>query len=232
MPTPPYRRGSDCELCGTLSDEEQAQVTSWLAGIHLVLEELYLSFSFLVYKDLVPGRAHLIGHCIRELRSDLLAHIVGTESTHLDYRTAFNPIAEAWKKNPPDMTALISGSQQSQGAIPAYTESSSIPTILQLLEPLVEKHYLTSNVHTENITRLFEYFQIGEVRGGASLPKRFGWGPDDIKLTRDGVELDPRTGKPRKVFEGATEGWAVKLSAKRWISFGSCCEPRRASPPV
>jgi hypothetical protein len=77
-----------------LSAEEQQVVRAWLRGLNPACEEIYLSICRVADADEFPGRARLIGHCIRELRIRLLAHFVGEQKDPVDYPAKLRAIAK------------------------------------------------------------------------------------------------------------------------------------------
>lgn len=93
------REGGDVGLGLTrkLSADQQETVRAWLSRLSPACEEIYLSYSRLADADEFPGRARLIGHCIREFRIRLLAHFVGEQTERLDYRRELRAIGEQLK---------------------------------------------------------------------------------------------------------------------------------------
>lgn len=78
----------------TLSNAEQKVVREWLETHSPALVELYDSFNRLLDDESIPGRARLIGHCIREIRSNLLEQIVAKKGPSLQYPVELKAIAE------------------------------------------------------------------------------------------------------------------------------------------
>ena len=80
-----------------LSAEQQETIRAWLRELNPGCEEIYLSFSHIADADELPGRARLLGHCIRELRIRLLAHFVGEQADKLDYRLELRALGKQLK---------------------------------------------------------------------------------------------------------------------------------------
>lgn len=64
--------GEPQSALGELTEADRKNIAEWLGSVSPVLAELYGSFCALVYGPIISGRARLIAHCVREMRSCLL----------------------------------------------------------------------------------------------------------------------------------------------------------------
>jgi hypothetical protein len=156
------------------SDEKRDRVRAWLKDVGPVAAELFDSLLALVYGPVLPGKAKLIAHCIRELRSVLIRHFVALDASggQLEYRKELDVIAAEWQQ-----TELVLAEQlNTTAATPAETPEPAqllVPVaIVKSVGTLVEKHRKVTLNNRDKAARLFSTLQLGSEADGQLFQKR------------------------------------------------------------
>lgn len=141
----------------TLDNQQQGVVRDWLGGILPALVELYDCFGHAIADEAIPGRARIIAHCIREIRSVMLGELVGRAGPQLQYPAELRTIVEE---------------VELETAIPAAAApDSSGPSLLDVAPPLgakaterfwnlVKRSGITSGDVRDVIVELFRKLRI------------------------------------------------------------------------
>lgn len=158
-----------------LDAEKQGVVRNWLRGLNPACEEIWLSYCRLADADEYPGRARLIGHCIREMRVRILAQFVGEQQERIDYARELLAI---------EQQLTTGGSTTLDPAANAETPSSapsSEASALKMLKELIGKSRAKSVSLLDQFTELLRQIRL-EPDGDATNLKRIA---ADFKATTE-----------------------------------------------
>ena len=142
-------------LTRKLNTEEQETVRQWLRGLNATCEEIYNSFCRLADADEFPGRARLMGHCIRELRIRLLAHFVGEQTERLDYRIELREIG---KQLSPDSAGSADRSASTE--TPTETPMTINPDAARKLRELIGKSEAKAATLEDQLGELLRHIRL------------------------------------------------------------------------
>lgn len=118
----------------TLSADQQEVVRAWLRGLNPACEEIYLSFCRIADADEFPGRARLLGHCIRELRIRLLEHFVGEEKAPVDYPGKLRAIAKRLEAE-----GVVTADRTASAETPAIKPQTNGPDAATMIRELIDE---------------------------------------------------------------------------------------------
>lgn len=137
-----------------LSAEEQQIVRAWLGGLSSACEEIYASLCSLADAEEFPGRARLIGHCIRELRVGLLASFVGEQKDRVDYLAELRAIRKKME---------VEGSTTDPTAntkVPSTTPATIGPDSARMLQDLIGKSEAKTASLVDQMAEMFRQIRL------------------------------------------------------------------------
>jgi hypothetical protein len=141
--------------------EDRLKTRRWLAAISPGLEELYCSVVKALGIDGLPGRARILGHCVREIRNGLVRSIVGQESSQQFSDTdGIRKLAPLWQQARPKLDTSI----QKDGNVPLTADAPPdfpLPMpIIKLISEIVDGHLAVTGTNIDRAVLMFERLQL------------------------------------------------------------------------